>query len=86
MAVDDEGKAFALSPDPGAETALETVKGYELNEDPKDLSRLDYLLGNTKLFGVDLHKIGLADKVKGYFDEMSKGPGAVRTVLADVTR
>ncbi len=86
MAVDDEGKAFTLSPDPGAEAALETVKGYELNAEPKDLSRLDYLLGNTKLFGVDLHKVGLADKVKGYFDEMSKAPGAVRKVLEEVTQ
>ena len=86
MAVDDEGKPFELSPDPGAKVALDTIKGYELNNSPKDLSRLDYLFGNTKLFGVDLHKIGLADTVKNYFDAMSQGPGCVRTMLKDVTK
>ncbi len=86
MAVDDEGNTFEISPDSGAEAALETIKEYELNDCSKDLSRLDYLLGNTKLFGVDLHKIGLADKIKNYFDAMSKGPGCVRKVLEDVTK
>jgi len=86
MAVDDEGKSFELSPDPGAESALATIKEYQLTDLKKDLSRLDYLLGNTKLFGVDLHKAGLADKVKEYFAEMSKGTGAVRRVLEEVTK
>ncbi len=86
MAVDDTGSPFSLSPDPGAEAALETIKGYALNNAPKDLSRLDYLLGNSKLFGVDLHQIGLADKVKKYFEAMSQGPGWVRKVLEDVTK
>lgn len=86
MAVDDNGNGFALSPDPGAEDALEVVKGFALNDQPKDLSRLDYLLGSTRLFGVDLHKVGLADRVKEYFAQMSDGPGAVRKVLDSVTK
>ncbi len=86
MAVDDEGKHFELNPDPGAEAALNVVKGYELNDQPKDLSKLDYLLGNTKLFGVDLHMVGLADKVKTYFEKMASAPGAVRKTLEEVTK
>jgi len=33
------------------------------------------------LFGLDLHKAGLGEKVQGYFEQMLIGPGAVRQTL-----
>ena len=81
MAVDDEGKAFTPSPDPLLEEARAYVAGYALDSSEKDLSRLDPLLKNEKVFGVDLTAAGLDGLVKGYFAELSAGTGAVRATL-----
>lgn len=81
MAVDDTGCPFTPSPDPLLESAGAYVSGYELSDAPKDLSRLDQLLSNEKIFGVDLTAIGMADTVKGYFAELSAGRGAVKATL-----
>ena len=45
------------------------------------MSKQDALLANDKIFGVDLHEIGMADMVKGYFEELSAGVGAVKATL-----
>lgn len=81
MAVDDEGKPFTPSSDPLLEAATAYVADYELSDAPKDLSRLDPLLSNRKIFGVDLTAIGMADLVKRYFAELSAGTGAVKATL-----
>ncbi len=81
MAVDDEGNAFSPSSDPLLDTAMACVAGYRLDDAPKDLSRLDTLLSNEKIFGVDLTAIHMADLVKHYFTELSSGVGAVKTTL-----
>ncbi|MCM1188100.1 MAG: mannitol dehydrogenase family protein [bacterium] len=81
MAVDDKGNAFTPSSDPLLESAGAYVKDYELSDAPKDLSRLDNLLSNEKIFGVDLTKIGMSEKVKSYFAELSCGVGAVEATL-----
>ncbi|MBR6256543.1 MAG: mannitol dehydrogenase family protein [Lachnospiraceae bacterium] len=81
MAVDDKGNAFELSPDPLLDTVTPFVKAYELSDAPKDLSKLDELLKNDKIFGVDLCAIGMADTVKSYFAELSAGKGCVEKTL-----
>lgn len=81
MAVDDMGNGFTLSPDPLLEAVTPYVAGYKLSSDKKDLSRLDALLGNEKIFGVDLNAIGIAESVKEYFEELSSGTGAVKATL-----
>lgn len=81
MAVDDQGNTFTLSPDPLLDTVTPYVAGYELTAAPKDLSGLDALLSNEKIFGVDLAAIGMADLVKSYFAELSCGTGAVENTL-----
>ena len=85
MAVDDNGNAFTPSSDPLLATASEYVKGFSLSDAPKDLSVLDGLLANEKIFGVDLLAIGMADLVKRYFAELSCGVGAVRATLEKYT-
>lgn len=81
MAVDDDGNKFTPSPDPLLEAAGAYVTDYELSNAPKDLDKLDRLLSNEKVFGVNLVELGLADTVKKYFSELSCGVGAVKAAL-----
>ena len=81
MAVDDKGNTFTVSPDPLLDSVTPYVAGFQLSDAPKDLSVLDPLLQNAKIFGVDLVEAGLADLVKGYFAELSSGTGAVAATL-----
>ncbi len=80
MAIDDEGKPFEPSPDPLLEAAQTYVAGAKLGEKP-DCAKLEGLLRNKTVFGVDLVEAGLADKVCAYFTELTAGTGAVRATL-----
>ncbi|MBO5373033.1 MAG: mannitol dehydrogenase family protein [Lachnospiraceae bacterium] len=80
MAVDDNGKAFELSPDP----LLDTVRPYVMNiklGEAVDTDVLKSILSDAKIFGVDLYEVGLAELVCRYFTEMCAGTGAVRATL-----
>ena len=81
MGIDDEGREFTPSSDPLLEEARQYVADYELSFSPKDLSKLDALLANEKIFGVNLHAIGMDTLVKQYFAELSSGVGAVAAPL-----
>ena len=81
MGIDDEGREFTPSSDPLLEEARQYVADYELSFSPKDLSKLDALLANEKIFGVNLHAIGMDTLVKQYFAEFSSGVGAVAAAL-----
>ena len=81
MAVDDAGNAFTPSSDPLLAEASQYVADYKLTDTPKDLNKLDALLSNEKIFGVDLAAVGMADTVKSYFAELSSGVGAVAKTL-----
>ena len=81
MGIDDEGKEFTPNSDPLLEEARPYVADYELSSAPKDLSKLDALLANEKIFGVNLHTIGMDALVKQYFTELSSGVGAVTATL-----
>ncbi len=85
-AVDDEGKAFELSPDPMIETlkpALAELKFGALADTAKVREVLMPLLKDPVIFGTDLEKAGLADRVIAYYEKLMKGPGAVRATLHD---
>ena len=81
IGIDDEGREFTPSSDPLLEEARQYVADYELSFSPKDLSKLDALLANEKIFGVNLHAIGMDTLVKQYFAELSSGVGAVAAAL-----
>ena len=68
---DDEGRPFQISPDPLADVLCPYVESGDIRP----------ILENEQIFGVDLCKIGLADTVEGYFEEMLTGCGAVRRTL-----
>lgn len=82
LAIDDNGEAMELSPDP----MLDVLCGQLDSEwfgDPSALGgeRLRDILSNSELFGIDLVKAGLAGKVEGYFAAMLDGKQAVRRTL-----
>ncbi len=81
MGVDDNGVSFTPSPDPLLAEVTPYVANFTLTNEPKDLSGLDQLLSNEKIFGVDLKVIGMSEQVKTYFAELSSGTGAVRATL-----
>ena len=81
MAVDDQGTPFEPSSDPLLETARSFVSSYRLGSIPEDLSGLDPLLSDSKIWGVDLIETGLADLVKDYFRQLGAGTGAVENTL-----
>ena len=80
MAIDDEGKAFELSPDPLTDTIRPLVENIRLG-DTVSVESLAPILTNAQIFGLDLVEADLADKVTGYFNELIAGPGAVRATL-----
>lgn len=81
MAVNDNGEAFELSPDPLLDTVCPYVAGFQLGEDADVEAALRPVLENEKIFGVNLYEVGMAEKVCGYLKEMTAGVGAVRATL-----
>lgn len=81
MAVDDNGNAFKLSPDPLLETVCPCVEGLELGKLEGAEEKLRPILENAAIFGVNLYEAGLADQVLAYFKELAAGPGAVAATL-----
>lgn len=84
MAIDDEGNAFELSPDPLLDTVCPYVAGFKLGE-MDDVAEIEAavkpVLENAKIFGVNLYEVGMAEKVCEYLKEMTAGVGAVRATL-----
>ncbi|MBR5583494.1 MAG: mannitol dehydrogenase family protein, partial [Lachnospiraceae bacterium] len=81
MAVDDNGNAFELSPDPLLDTVCPYVAGFKLGEAADVEAALKPVLEKKEIFGVNLYEVGLAETVIKYFTELIAGPGAVRATL-----
>ena len=84
MAIDDEGNAFEPSPDPLLDTARPYVADFKVGEAvsaEEAKAKLEGILRNTTIVGVDLIEVGLADLVCQYFVELIAGKGAVRATL-----
>lgn len=80
MALDDEGKHFELSPDPLLDELCPYVADIYFGDKGVE-NKIRPVLENSKIFGVNLYEVGLAEKVTGYFEELIEGPGAVRSTL-----
>ena len=81
LAVDDDGNAFELSPDPMNAEMSEKLAGVEFGKPESFSGQLKPILSNTHIFGVDLYAAGIGEKVEEMFREMLKGKGAVRAAL-----
>jgi fructuronate reductase len=81
LGVDDRGRPFELSDDPQKEALQAELSGVVLGK-PESLGRkLRPILSNEVIFGCDLYKAGIGEKVEEYVREMLEGPGAVRRTL-----
>lgn len=85
MAIDDNGKKFTPSSDPMLENVMPYLKGIELGSKIDFHEKLQPILSNEKIFGVNLYEVGLGEKVEAYFAELVSGPGAVRNTLKKYT-
>lgn len=85
MGVDDNGLTFEPSPDPLLSKCQEYVKDIKLGEADKESVKAKVLplLKDEKIFGVDLEKENLSDKVTNYYMSMIQDKGAVRKTLHD---
>ena len=81
MAVDDNGNAFELSPDPMLSTLCPMISKCKLGAKNDVETILRPILEDKKIFGVNLYEVGMADMVCEYFREMTAGVGAVRKTL-----
>ncbi|MBR3504263.1 MAG: mannitol dehydrogenase family protein [Clostridia bacterium] len=81
LGVDDRGNEMPVSPDPMLAALQGSLEGVKLGEPDSADGKLDAILTNPNLFGVNLAEVGLAGKVEGYFRELLAGPGAVRATL-----
>ena len=84
LGIDDEGKSFELSPDPMIEKLTEYLAGIEFGKPESVKDQLKPILSNEQIFGLDLYKVGLAEKIIGYFKEMIAGSGATRKALENL--
>ena len=77
--IDDNGREFEIPSDPMLEELRPQVT-YRLNDKvlKKDILPI---LENAKIFGIDLERYGLADKIVTLLNEELEGPGAVRRTL-----
>jgi len=84
MGIDDQGKAFELSPDPLYENLAPNLSGITLGKPDQAAihSKLESILSNPDLFGLNLYEAGLGKQVEDHFAEMVAGAGGVRKVLS----
>lgn len=85
IGIDDQGRAYDISPDPLGESLQETLKTVEWDKPESLQDQLRSILGNVSLFRVDLYEAGLGDKIEDYVRKMLEGPGSVRRLLDEET-
>lgn len=81
LAVDDEGNAFELSPDPLNEELQELLSTVKVGEPDSLKDQAREILSNVNIFGVDLYKAGIGEKIEEILREEIAGPGAVRKTV-----
>ncbi len=81
LGVDDKGEKFELSADPMIPGLTAKLADIELGKPETYKGQLKDILSNANIFGIDLYKAGIGDRIEELFLEEIKGPGAVREVL-----
>lgn len=80
VGVDDRGEPFTLSPDPHLEDVRALMGAPKLGDEVPE-SQLYPLLADRYYFGVNLFEIGVGETVVRMFNELNKGPRAIRETL-----
>ncbi len=81
LEIDDNGKPYTCSPDPKISEIMPLVKeiGFKNKADEKTLSKV---LKRDDIWGVDLYKLGLSDKVFYLFNKINEKETALRQELS----
>ena len=85
MGINDEGNPFNVSPDPLYDSLAPIVAGIKLGDKGPFRSKLEPVLSDRRIFGVNLYEAGLGERVEQYFEELVAGPGAVAKTLKKYT-
>ena len=83
LAVDDQGQPMPVSPDPMAEELQAMLSGVRFGNPESAGDALDPILANPVVFGTDLTRTPLKEKIKAHFREMLL-PGGVRKSLQKI--
>ncbi|MDR2665883.1 MAG: mannitol dehydrogenase family protein [Endomicrobium sp.] len=78
---DDNNNPLVLSPDPLMSYLQASLKDVKIGQPNSSDGKLVEILSNEKIFGVNLYKAKLGEKIEKYFKEMLVGNGAVRKTL-----
>ncbi|MBQ7785240.1 MAG: mannitol dehydrogenase family protein [Clostridia bacterium] len=81
LGVGDDGEAIEISSDPMKDDLQAKLAGIEVGKPETYQGQLREILSNEVIFGSDLVKIGLADRIEQIFVEELAGCGAVRATL-----
>ena len=81
LGVNDEGNTFELSPDPMAAELTAKLAGIKVGQPETYTGQLKEILSNENIFGIDLYKAGIGEKIEALFLEEIQGVGAVRATL-----
>lgn len=76
LGVDDLGQPYELAPDPLAEEIHSALADVVLGSPESISGQLRPYLSSEVLFGIDLYRAGLGEKIEGMFREMIAFPGA----------
>jgi fructuronate reductase len=72
------------SPDPRLEELVKYISPIQFGKPETVGDRLNPVLSDTSIFGVDLYKVGVGEKIENYFKEMITGIGAVKRTLKTI--
>ncbi len=67
LGVDDKGNTFEVSPDPLLDKLQAFLSGVELGESFNTHEKLKDILSDADIFGIDLYKAGIGNKIVTYF-------------------
>jgi fructuronate reductase len=81
LGINDAGETYTPSPDPLLVELQKSLSHARPGAGEDYTTTLLPILRRAELFGMDLAAAGIADKVTGYFNEMTEGPGSVRAAL-----
>ena len=81
LAVNDAGEAMEVSADPLKDELQAKLAGIVWNDPASYRGQLREILANASIFGSDLTKTPLADRIEGYFKKLLAGPGSARALL-----
>ena len=63
----------------------EKLKGIEVGKSETYNGQLKEILSNENIFGIDLYKAGIGEKIENMFKELIADNGAVRATLKKYT-